>query len=207
METASLVPPFTYNNQCGSVVLTAYIPVFLLGYSIQLVLPLILLAVLTCLSHDSIPSSVRMMFHGIIWPEYWLHGGDAVLAHNNGNPSRILAMRPILCNDVCNNWLVMVTFGLCSPILAVAIACSVVLKMSLWVLLIGRFTKRSLLDRDGGSGGSSSDARTPVPAVSRVVASAATTSRTTVTAPCRPPGIVSSSGGSSCCCERSGGGG
>ena len=160
-ESAPLVPPFAYNNQCGSVVLTSYIPVFLLGYSIQLVLPLIVLAVLTNVSHDSMPSSVHKVIHGIIWPEYWLSGSDDVLAVSKlkalggGDSGDLLNMRPIFCNDVCNNWLLMVTFGLCSPVLAVAIVCSVLLKMSLWVMLVGRFTRCMLHDGDGGGGHSS----------------------------------------------------
>lgn len=137
-----MVPPFTYNSQCGSVVLTSYIPVLLLGYSIQLLLPFVLLAIVTCVSHDSVPASIRTTLHGVIWPEYWLQGGG-VLAHNKAvvrdNPSTMLNMSTIFCNDVFNNLLVMLTFGLCSPLLAVAVACSVMLKMSLWVLLIGRY--------------------------------------------------------------------
>jgi hypothetical protein len=57
MDSASLVPPFTYNNQCGSVVVTSYIPVLLLGYSLQLVLPVLVMALLRCVPHTSIPPS------------------------------------------------------------------------------------------------------------------------------------------------------
>ena len=153
VESASLVPPFTYNNQCGSVVLTSYIPVFLLGYSIQLLLLLIVLLVLTCVSYDSMPPSIRKLFHGIIWSEYWLQESADVLARDN---IKALKMRTIFCNDVCNNWLLMVTFGLCSPVLAVAVVCSVLLKMSLWVLLVGRFTS-CVLHKEEGDGGHSSD--------------------------------------------------
>ena len=73
-----------------------------------------------------------------------------------GDSGIILKMSTIFCNDVCNNCLLLVTFGLCSPILAAAIVCSVLLKMSLWVLLVGRFT-RCMLHREDGSGGHSSD--------------------------------------------------
>jgi hypothetical protein len=92
------------------------------------------------------------MLHGIMCPEYWMQGGD-VLALNKtiarNDPSVFLKIRTIFCNDVFNNWLLMLTFGLCSPVLAVAIACSVLLKMSLWVLLIGRFTRCILEDENG----------------------------------------------------------
>ena len=145
VKSAALIPPFTYNNQCGSaVILASYIPVFLLGYSIQLLLPLCVLMSLTYLPYESISPCVRHMLHGLLWPEYWLRQESHVrtlnqnLVHND--PTVLLKIRTIFCNDVFNNWLLVLTFGLCSPVLAVAIVCSVVLNMSLWVLLIGRFT-------------------------------------------------------------------
>jgi hypothetical protein len=115
--------------------------------------------------------SVRKTLHGIIWPKFWLQGGD-VLVHNrtivSSHPSVMLKMRSIFCNDVLNNGLLLLTFGLCSPVLALAIVCSILLKMSLWVLLIGRFTRCMLHDEHGE--GNSSDAAT-------------TTTTTTATAP------------------------
>ena len=59
----------------------------------------------------------------------------------SGNPYVMLNIQSIFCNDVFNNWLLLLTFGLCSPVLAFAVACSVLLKMALWVFLIGRFTR------------------------------------------------------------------
>ena len=150
VESASLVPPFTYNNQCGSVVLTSYIPVFLLGYSIQLLLLFVVMALLLYLPYDSLPHFVSKSLHGIIWPEHWLQSGVEVLVRNkavvDGAPSAMLNMRTIFCNDVFHNWMLMLTFGLCSPVFAVTVLFSVLLKMSLWVLLIGRFTRCILHD-------------------------------------------------------------
>ena len=142
--SASLVPPFAYNNQCSSVVLTSYVPVFILGFSIQLLLPFVAILLLTYVPFGSIPAFVRQGVHGVVAPEYWLQLGDS--ARNNeailqSNPSVMLKICTIYCNDVFNNWLLLLTFGLCSPVLAVAITCAVVLKMSLWVLLIGRFSR------------------------------------------------------------------
>ena len=171
VESASLVPPFTYNNQCGSVVLTSYIPVFLLGFSIQLLLPFIVLVSLTYLTYDSLSPSVRMMLHGILWPEHWLQNSEDTSALNktllHGDPSILLKIRTIFCNDVFNNWLLMVTFGLCSPVLVVAIVCSVLLKMSLWVSLIGRFTRCHLHDDRGVHDGGRQTEVTTVTASSR----------------------------------------
>jgi hypothetical protein len=93
--------------------------------------------------------SWRKVLYGVMFPEYWLQGGD-VSVHNraivSSDPRVILDTRTIFCNDVFNNWLLMLTFGLCSPVLSVAIACSVLLKMSLWTMLLGRFTRCILED-------------------------------------------------------------
>jgi hypothetical protein len=103
--------------------------------------------------YESFPSSIRSSLHGLMWPEYWRQCGDT-LVHNKATVSRfptvLLQIRTIFCNDILNNWLLLMTFGLCSPILAVAIVCCLLLKMSLWVILVGRYTKCILegLDRD-----------------------------------------------------------
>jgi hypothetical protein len=136
--------------------------VFLLAYSIQLLLPFVFLVFLTYVPYRSMPSSVRQIFHGIICPEYWLQGGKVLMKNRalvGNDPSMILETRMIYCNDVFNNLLVLLTFGLCSPVLAVAVACSVLLKMSLWVLLLGRFT-RCLLDNNNKNNDGHSDATT-----------------------------------------------
>jgi len=185
VESASLVPPFTYNNQCASAVLTSYIPVFLLGYSIQLMLSLIILTALTYVSYASLPFAVRTMLHGIMWPEYWLQDSDDVLARNKAivesDAGIMLKIRTIFCNDVLNNWLLLLTFGLCSPVLVLAVVCSVLMKMSMWVLVVGRFTRCMLHDEDSGGGVNCSEATThPAATTSDATPSDATTSRTRV---------------------------
>jgi len=151
-----VVPPFSYSNECASVLLTAYIPVFLLGYAIQLILPLVMLVILVHIPHKSVSPAIYAMIHGIIWPQYWLQGGEALTRNKAAverKPNDLLKLHAILCNDVLNNWLVMMTFGMCSPLVAVAVACAVSLKMSMWMLLIGRFTRHALLNSSGSGEG------------------------------------------------------
>lgn len=142
VESASLVPPFSYSNECGSVLLTTYIPVLILGYSFQLLISWSIVGLQLQLPYESFPLSIRSSLHGLMWPEYWAQNGDS-LKDNKGtlNSDVMLKIRTILCNDVLNNWLVFMTFGLCSPPLAVAIVCCVIIKLSMWVVLVGRFTK------------------------------------------------------------------
>ena len=170
VDSVPLVPPFTYNYQCGSVLLTSFIPVLIMGYSIQLLLPVAAMAILTYVPYSLIPLVCRHMFRGILWPTQWSQGGTE-LVHNklfvNKHTDVMLQIRSILCNDVLNNWILMLTFGLCSPILAVAIVCCVLVKMTLWMILIGRFTRHVLV----GNGDSDGDSavKAPVPRVSTII--------------------------------------
>ena len=159
-ESAPLVPPFTYNNQCGSVLLTSYIPVLLMGYSIQLLLPAAVAVTLTCFPRVSMPSLGHQIFHGILWPDHWIQGGDEFARNKammSSHTDLMLKVRSIFCNDVLNNWLSLLTFGLCSPVLAVAIVCCVLLKMFLWISLVGRFTRHVLLGQMESATDDSSD--------------------------------------------------
>jgi hypothetical protein len=153
VESAPVVPPFIYNNQCASVLLTSYIPVLILGYSIQIVLSVAMPVLLSPLG-----AWLATTFHGILWPEYWLRDGDgdAAVASRNRvylakNPTIILRPEDVLCFNILNNLLIMLTFGLCSPVLAVAVTCAVVSKMSVLMFLVGRFSKvlRGGDDEDG----------------------------------------------------------
>ena len=62
-SAAPLVPPsFTYINQSGSTVLSSFIPVLLLGYSVQVMLPsFVVLVSVLYLPHDSAHPAVRLI--------------------------------------------------------------------------------------------------------------------------------------------------
>lgn len=140
--SASFVPPFFYNNQCASVLLTSFIPVLIIEFSLQLLMAVML----PVLSHHvarwidlTVLFRIKML-PGILCPQAWVTAEHSALVSLQGDPSILLNTKSILCFDVFNNALIMLTFGLCSPVLAAAVACVVVLKMNVLVLLIGRFT-------------------------------------------------------------------
>jgi hypothetical protein len=148
VDSAAVTPTFTYNNQCGSVLLTSYIPVLIIGYSIQISLCFILpfLLVQAGAFFDMTKIIKWKLAKGIIWPGFWL-GVDAEAGQVDQrrrslarDPTIILSPKSILCFDILNNLIVLLTFGLFSPILAFAVMCAVATKMNLWVLLLGRFT-------------------------------------------------------------------
>jgi hypothetical protein len=120
----------------------SYIPVLLIGFSIQLVLSFVLPFILCQLGKWW---HVTDVIHGILWPEFWSCDDDADLATRNRGrlekkPTILLSSNVILCFDVLNNLMIMLTFGLCSPILAVAVTCTVVSKMGVLLYLVGRYT-------------------------------------------------------------------
>ena len=145
--SAPVTPPFDYNNQCGSVILTSYLPVLLLGASVQVLLTTIVPLILQQVSYESVDHRFRILFSGVlvIWPEYWGRNSAKVTSTDMDRQSKdpfILAeARTILCNDILNNWLLVLTFGMCSPIVAVVVTGVVVVKMFITVTLIGRFTR------------------------------------------------------------------
>jgi hypothetical protein len=147
VDSVPLIPPFTYNNQCASVILTSYIPVLILGYSIQFflcfALPTLLIHIENIVDIKTIAQSG--LFDGILWPRFWLRSSDAEILSRNEfiletNPVVMLNTRAFFCFEFLNNLVILSTFGLCSPILACAIVCVVVVKMNMRLLLLGRFT-------------------------------------------------------------------
>ena len=147
VDSAAVIPPYTYNNQCASVLLTAYIPVPILGFSIQLVLCFVLPVILNQVGKRFNLEGIihRKLVKGILWPEFWLDSEDSGLARIKKSrlekdSTIVLSPKTILCFDILNNLMVLLSFGLCSPILALAVMCVVVSKMNMWVLFVGRFT-------------------------------------------------------------------
>jgi hypothetical protein len=148
VESAPVIPPFTYNNQCSSVLLTAYIPVLIIGFSIQLVLCFLVPSIMFQAGRFCNIAELihRKLIYGILWPDFWAAGEkDSELACRNKasleqDPTIIINTRSILCFNVLNNLVTMLTFGLCSPFLAAAVACAAVSQISMLLLLVGRFT-------------------------------------------------------------------
>ena len=147
VESAPVIPPFTYNNQCSSVLLTAYIPVLIIGFSIQLMLCFIMPAILFQAGKWlNLADIIHFkLVQGILWPKFWIncdHDTDLASRQEDmlkNDPTILLNSKIFLCFDVLNNVVIMLTFGLCSPILAVAVTCVVVSKINVLMLLVGRF--------------------------------------------------------------------
>lgn len=142
-DTASFHPAFVYNYQCTSELLNAYIPVLIIAFALQLLLPLVFAAVLLPRVDVSlIPSCLHQALHGIFWPKHWTQfQPSATTTGGNSPPTRLSLVRitEIVCCDMLHPVSVLLTFGLCSPALAFSVALFVMVKMQFWRWAIYRY--------------------------------------------------------------------
>lgn len=143
IEVAPLVPPFSYNNLCSSVVLTSYIPVFLFVYSFQILVPIVYICLFTTTPYSSVPKVFQKVIQGVFWPAHWRRK-DVETGTSEGNdrcaePVKLLKPERIISSDVLNHLLVFFTFGICSPFLSLAVVLAASLKQYMWAMLLGRF--------------------------------------------------------------------
>lgn len=151
VNLAPFIPSFSYNYMCGSTLLAAYLPVYLYVYTFQLLRPLLSTLLLTqYLPYRRLPPWLRKKFPGVLWPHHWLarkrdHLPGTSYPQEYPLPSLLLNMDNIMTNHM-QDLLILLTFGLCCPLLAVVIGFSI--KISIWQvrLIIGRFVfeRRSL---------------------------------------------------------------
>jgi hypothetical protein len=86
----------------------------------------------------------RQIIKGIFWTNFWLDSNFDRTSEKKeylaNNPETVLDSKSIICHGILNILMLMLTFGLCSPFVAFAMTCVVVLRMNIWIILIGRFT-------------------------------------------------------------------
>ena len=113
----------------------------------QLLIPFAFVMIFTHVPYQTVPTAVRGLIHGIIWPKYWVEESDEKEKDLSSQPLLLLDTVDIVSMDIIFNLSVMLTFGICSPILALAIGLSCFFKLQMWTLFIGRlvsyFTRRN----------------------------------------------------------------
>ena len=163
MEVAPLVPPFSYNNLCTSMILTSYIPVFIFIYAVHILLPIVSMVVFASVDTPvRFPAFVRIVTQGVFWPDYWQCGdghNEAIKCTESGSistieenadskshpkPIELLKADRIISSDILSHMLIFFTFGLCSPLLSAAIFVAASLKHQMWIILLGRFVDKRL---------------------------------------------------------------
>jgi hypothetical protein len=183
-------PPLIYNFQCGSELLTDYIPVYIYSYSFLILLPIARFLWLWYIPLSAFPGESSWTFFvptGIMFPDSWnslpadLCGqhtseGLATADENSIRPSssssplhitsspstpaassdcdifstarRMNATKNNLWNPdsilsrLISHAAILLTFGVCSPVLSFAIVLAVILSIIEWKFVLGRFLFR-----------------------------------------------------------------
>jgi hypothetical protein len=163
VDVAPLVPPFSYNNLCSSVLLTRFIPVYILVHTFHILLPVLQVCVFTTNDMSSFPKAIHAALSGVFWPGHWKSGKNignpaTSSSREDAEPHLLLKSNRIICSDILNHLLVFCTFGMCSPFLALIMIVSVSLKHHMWVVFIGRFVHLRVMCYSGTcTGGGTGD--------------------------------------------------
>jgi hypothetical protein len=145
VDVVPFVPPFAYGNLCGSVILTSYIPVFIYVYIISIVVNVTWTYVCcTYVDYSMIQKRIQKELMGVMWPHH-----DWCSAEGSLSPKvlsrRLLKVDDIMCN-ILHHTGILLTFGLCSPVLAITIAVYASVYVLVLLVVVGRFV--TLIDYD-----------------------------------------------------------
>ena len=141
MDVLEITPPFFYSYQCGSSLLTSYIPVLMYSSCLQIFFTVVTFVFIIFPTTTSIqyPRWVLKSFPGVYWPFFWKNTDHSQMTVEKGavpirfiNPHRIISR-------LMNNFVLLLTFGLCSPLLCFTISINICVHLCSWLFLIGRF--------------------------------------------------------------------
>jgi hypothetical protein len=145
MAVLKITPPFFYSYQCGSTLLTSYIPVYMYSVSMQLLASIVTFAFIILSSSYNITehphwSWLLRWFPGVCWPSHWNNVHHHHTFELTVNEKQIRLVKPHeIISRMMNNLVLLLSFGLCSPVLCCYIALNICVHLSCWLLLIGRF--------------------------------------------------------------------
>lgn len=133
MNPLQILPPFTYSYQCGSAIVTSYIPVYMYATSLQLVS--VILSTILIFTADHVikyPSQILQRFPLVYWPDWDEDRSNSLKSSRMIRPHQILSI-------LCSNLILLLSFGLCSPALGFYITASICFYGCFWLMVIGRY--------------------------------------------------------------------
>jgi hypothetical protein len=119
--------PYVYNYSCTSAILRAYIPIIFYVYSVTAFFQPLFYMLLSRLKSSSIPRWLIRYMPAVLWPNEVIPGKDRPFHPNN------------VINHLLGHMMVLMTFGVTCPPLAVAIAVTIIILTTMWIILVGRF--------------------------------------------------------------------
>ena len=167
VDIIPIIPPFSYNNQCFSVLLTTYIPVYVFVYTFQAISPFFLVPLFTNINFLSLPKSVRKpgLAIGLCWPSFWrknvpeatstmqykdesANASEVAVENEDISTARILFDHKKFYLKIAYHLTILLTFGICCPVLAAIVVVSLALQIVMHVYLVGRFVEQRLGTRE-----------------------------------------------------------
>jgi hypothetical protein len=160
VDVPPFTPSFTYNYLCGSTLLSSYLPIYFYLYLFQiLTTPLGSYLLIQCIPYNKLPPSIRSNLPGLLWPNHWatMKGLDFInleqnkiqktdsFIHSSSIAEREIPSSSLLfkvnrmANKFMHDVLVLITFGLCCPLLSFAISLSMLLSIFEINVMVGRF--------------------------------------------------------------------
>lgn len=165
VEVTPLTPAFSYDYLCASSVITVYLPVYLYTYCLLIIIPI--LSTYLLVSHTNysrLPSGFRETLNGLMWPNAWREtditrfdeeifyqiesNNSSVQSASNELPSpeSLLKVQTVIAT-LMHHVTILLTFGLCCPVLAFAVTASICVSVLQWRYLVGRFAASRLISR------------------------------------------------------------
>jgi Leucine-rich repeat (LRR) protein len=140
-ETGSITPPFIYSYQCSSAVVTNYASVLIFSYVVTGVLMPIAMFIVVAI-RNQLSDNVAGTVAGALSKFASCNGSDEaleMLSYRDGNLLRKFGRRMIVKSIM--DIVVLLTFGLASPLLAIAVVFQVVTFYGMNIALMERFIK------------------------------------------------------------------
>lgn len=111
-----LIPPFIYSYQCGSTLLTSYIPVYIYMAISQVIFDILRVLLRFYAEDDAYP---RYIQENLLQPYKYLH------------PTKVIS-------NLIINLMFLLSFGLSSPVLCLSLCLSGVMDIACYIILFGR---------------------------------------------------------------------
>lgn len=139
MDVLKITPPFYYSYQCGSTILISYLPVYMYSISLQIFSIFVTSFIIFTSTRVKYPQWFVKLFPGVCWPSH-LDIDDQSELELEKKFLRIRLLNPHqIISSFVNNIVLLLSFGLCSPVLCFYVSLSICLHLCHWHILIGRF--------------------------------------------------------------------
>jgi hypothetical protein len=139
MDVLKITPPFFYSYQCGSTLLTSYIPVHMYSISFQILTTIVTMIIIFSFSNmTQYPRWLLTLLPGVCWPSHWHSAAPISL-----QPRQLIEPHQIISRTM-NNIILLLSFGLCSPVLCCYITVSICVHLCCWLKLIDHFVSLRL---------------------------------------------------------------